>query len=76
MSDGRIVDFKEYGQHIALRCKNHPELRWSTKNISPIGARTLFYDLMDECRVPECDCKLGDLEPVPLEAYTKGDKVE
>jgi hypothetical protein len=35
--DGKIVDSAEYGEHIALTCVNHPRLRWSTKNIAPIG---------------------------------------
>lgn len=42
-----------YGQHIALTCKNHPDLRWSTKNISYIGARSIFYFSEN---TPECDC--------------------
>jgi len=42
-----------YGQHIALTCKNHPDLRWSTKNISYIGARSIFY--FSE-KTPECNC--------------------
>lgn len=43
VSDGRIVDSAPYGQHIPLTCENHPELRWHTKNISPIGARSIFF---------------------------------
>jgi len=35
---------QEYGKHIVLTCKLHPDLRWSTKNISYIGARTLFFN--------------------------------
>jgi hypothetical protein len=42
-----------YGEHIALYCANHPELRWSTKNIDQIGARTIFYNSQDK---PECSC--------------------
>jgi hypothetical protein len=42
-----------YGQHIALTCKNHPNLRWSTKNIDFIGARSIFY--FSET-LPECSC--------------------
>ena len=41
--DGRIVAWAVYGQHIALTCKNHPDLRWSTKNIEYIGARHIFF---------------------------------
>lgn len=64
-NDDRITQSAPRGQHIALRCKNHPELRWSTKNIAPIGARTIFYNLMDEPGMgPECACSARDLEPV------------
>lgn len=65
--DARIVKSAPYGAHIQLRCKNHPNLRWSTKNISHIGARTLFYALEDYQAPPECDCPIGDLEPVPYD---------
>lgn len=47
-----------YGQHIALTCKNHPELRWSTKNIDFIGARSIFYFSQTKA---ECDCSARDL---------------
>jgi hypothetical protein len=47
-----------YGQHIALTCKNHRNLRWSTKNIGWIGARSVFY-FSDA--LPECDCPFSDL---------------
>lgn len=39
----------EYGSHIALTCLDHPELRWSTKNIDYIGARSIFFNGGDEC---------------------------
>ena len=42
-----------FGQHISLMCKNHPDLRWSTKNIGYIGARSIFYFSHS---VPECSC--------------------
>lgn len=29
-----------YGTHIPMTCKNHPNLRWSTKNI---GGRSIFF---------------------------------
>lgn len=47
--DGRIVPWAVYGEHISLRCRNHPDLRWSTKNIQYIGARSIFFNLMNEC---------------------------
>jgi hypothetical protein len=54
-----------YGVHISLRCKNHPDLRWSTKNISYIGARSVFYQ--EGLSGPECPCLMSDLEVVPDE---------
>jgi len=61
---GTLRDDVPYGQHIPLRCKNHPNLRWSTKNIAPIGARSIFYSSDS----PECSCPACDLEIVPAEA--------
>lgn len=60
--NGRIVKWARYGEHIPLTCSNHPELRWSTKNISPIGARSIFYNLNHvEGMRPECNCPASDL---------------
>lgn len=67
MIDSRITKQAPYGQRIALRCKHHPHLRWDTKNIAPIGARTIFYDLLRESDEPECSCPRADLEPVPID---------
>lgn len=62
MNDKRILDSAEYGEHISLTCVNHRHLRWNTKNIAPIGCRTLFFfSAMDDV---ECDCPLRDLVPV------------
>ncbi len=58
---GVLTDKAPYGQHIALYCVNHPHLRWSTKNIAPIGARSIFFDLMGECKERECSCPGSDL---------------
>ena len=58
--DGRIVAWAVYGQHIALTCKNHPDLRWSTKNIEYIGARHIFF----LGKGMECDCPARDLHVV------------
>ena len=55
---GTLVASVPYGQHIGLTCKNHLHLRWSTKNIAPIGARNIFYSSWPE---PECACSCGDL---------------
>lgn len=61
--DGRIVESAEYGQHIPLTCSNHSHLRWSTKNIAPIGSRRIFY--LDGAGVPtECDCPASCLVPL------------
>lgn len=68
MDDGRIVTWEEYGVHIPLRCKAHPEKRWSTKNIGFIGARSIFYNLSSDPNMgAECDCSGSLLEPVPNE---------
>ena len=62
IDDDRICKKHKRGQHIALACKNHPHLRWSTKNISNIGARTIFYSLMpDDPKESECPCSAGEL---------------
>ena len=61
----RITPQFPYGQHIALYCINHPEKRWSTKNIDYIGARSIFYNLHDDPNMgAECDCACRDLRPV------------
>ena len=68
MSDNRIVDYADYGIHILLKCRNHLDKRWSTKNILYIGARSLFYDIggtYDHGKMgPECDCPMSDLIPL------------
>jgi hypothetical protein len=62
--DGRIIEGKEYGEHIELACRNHPEKRWSTKNIGCIGARTIFYNLEGDRNMgQECDCPASCLYP-------------
>lgn len=66
MIDQKIVDSAEHGEQVTLTCKSHPNLRWSTKNIAPIGCRRIFFDLMGECRgQQECSCPASDL--IPLE---------
>lgn len=60
--DGRLTDKAVYGRQIKLTCKNHPNKFWSTKNISPIGCRTIFWDLFHDSEGPECDCGLSDLQ--------------
>lgn len=61
MYDTRIDPEQPYGVHIDLTCRNHPHLRWFTKNIDYIGARSIFHD---RDYGPECDCPLRDLVPV------------
>lgn len=54
--DDRICEKHERGQQIELACQKHPHLRWSTKNISHIGARKIFFDLDRKATEPECPC--------------------
>jgi hypothetical protein len=73
MDDDRIVKWAPRG-HIPLTCRNHPELRWSTKNIDFIGARTIFYNLDNDPKMGrECDCPIADLIPVKPEDATDVD---
>lgn len=58
---GKLDDNVEYGRHIRLTCKNHPHLQWSTKNIAPIGARSIFF----VSEGTECNCSASDLIVVP-----------
>lgn len=68
MNDGRITDKVEYGRHISLTCRNHPDLRWSTKNIDFIGARSIFYYGSATGQfVPECSCHASDLIVNPVQ---------
>jgi len=57
----KIVDWADYGVHIKLRCRDHHDVRYSTKNIAPIGARSLFHIT----GTPDCKCSGLLLEPVP-----------
>lgn len=63
----KIVDTALYGEHIPLTCKNHPNLRWSTKNIERIGARSIFFTSGRAGTVDECQCPASDLIPVDKE---------
>ena len=61
----RITKQFPYGQHIDLYCVNHPEKRWSTKNIDGIGCRHIFYNLSCAADMgPECNCSGRDLRAV------------
>lgn len=57
----RIVPWASYGEHISITCKNHPELRWHTKNIGGIGSRSIFFT---NWPAEECSCSGGLLEPL------------
>lgn len=48
-----------HGQHVPLYCVNHPDMRWSTKNIAPIGARNIFFN--GKPGEKECPCPCSDL---------------
>lgn len=66
--DDRIIDYADYGSHIPLKCKNHPNKRWNTKNILFIGARSIFYSRLDQPEPgTECDCPISDLIPLTVE---------
>ncbi len=68
MNDDRIVNYADYGIHIPLRCKNHPDKRWSTKNIIGVGARNIFYNLHETSGMgKECACSISDLIPLTVE---------
>jgi hypothetical protein len=41
--DDRIDQTVERTDKVMLTCVNHPDLRWMTKNISHIGARSIFF---------------------------------
>lgn len=41
--DDRITRKARGTDHVTLTCRNHQTLRWSTKNIGPIGARNIFF---------------------------------
>lgn len=55
-----------YGEHILLKCAKHPWLRWHTKNIDFIGARTLFFkgSVNPDEAPEECPCSTSFLEVV------------
>lgn len=61
-TEGRITDKAKYGQHVTLTCTHHPQLTWSTKNIAPIGCRTIFFNLSRTATEPECSCPVHDLQ--------------
>lgn len=62
---GELRSDVPYGQHIRLYCTNHPELgaNWSTKNIAPIGARSIFW--FGPYNLRECNCSGSALRVAP-----------
>lgn len=64
-NDGKLTDNAEYGRHVLLTCIHHPTLRWSTKNIAPLGCRRIFFDGSEENpHAVECDCPPSALKLV------------
>lgn len=64
--DDRITVHAARGDHIALTCVNHPNMRWSTKNLGYIGARTIFYNLHGDSGMgDECSCAFKCLVVAP-----------
>lgn len=66
MLDSRITKKAPYGQHVTFYCVNHPDLRWMSKNIAPLGVRSIFFRGRDNGTevyeyAPECKCPLSDL---------------
>lgn len=59
---GRLTKAAPYGQHIRCRCRVHPENTYSTKNIAPFGARSIFATAGD------CPCPASSLELDPIYA--------
>lgn len=58
----RIVPWAEYGDHINVRCQNHLDCIYSTKNIEYIGARSIFHIQGIECP-KECPRKFEPVIP-------------
>lgn len=58
-----ICSNSPYGQQITIKCVNHPEKKWTTKNICNIGARSIFYkDWGNNPSIgQECNCPMDDL---------------
>lgn len=69
-----IINLAEYGEQIELTCRNHPHLRWQTKNIAPLGCRKIFFDLFHICNEAECDCPMNQL--IPTNVPIQGDENE
>ena len=46
---------------VRLTCVNHPQLTWITKNIAPLGCRSVFFDMNRVTFEPECSCPQSDL---------------
>ena len=44
--------------HIGLYCEEHPHMKYHTKNISPIGARSIFSNQSEGCGCPASKLKV------------------
>lgn len=61
--DDRIVQYIDRTTAAVLKCEAHPHLRWDTKNIGYIGARTIRYYPDENHYEPECKCRMDLLRP-------------
>jgi hypothetical protein len=72
MRDDRICKEHDRTDMIRLTCRNHPTLRWSTKNIGGIGHRSIFFigvlslvagsnEVVRTLGTEECECPSSDL---------------
>jgi hypothetical protein len=61
--DDRIVKYIDRTSSAVLKCEAHPHLRWHTKNISFIGARTVFYYPDENHGETECQCRMDLMQP-------------
>ena len=53
----KICDRVEYGKHIIVRCKNHPDKRWCTKNSALGSVIQMDYVIA----TAECKCTIRAL---------------
>lgn len=53
LEDDYYIDPKQKDKtHIGLYCEDHPHLKYHTKNISHIGARSIFSNQDVACECP------------------------
>jgi hypothetical protein len=66
-ADDRICKKHPQGDYIILGCKNHPKLRFHTKNVGCIGYRTIFANQKWERITKEDGQRVNRLLPLPKE---------